>query len=465
MNELALFAGAGGVFSVERYLAGIRSARLNLSDTRERFCCNVSETASSHHSPSGMTFALLTENHGGDSLMLSAGDSPAKIYQLPEREPELKASAADCGPRCTESFARFDRDSRSWKTPQCSLLEGLDEYSETWPKAGTMRRGWCWELTMWEPRMSAKRIWILAHGADSDRVSCSQCESEHEGAERAAGGCANQLEAGGDVAYSDSIGRHERAIRDQGECKGAFMASDRRGEEERTRAFFNDSCLGREAKSVETGDSCQTLEEEAREQFSGASGSQVSPWRAEPDVGGSFNGLADKLDNNKHLSDEAKEHGKKILRNLWKGTFPQKIREAFRGFPSISEEEILLALLCQYNEESNSIRIQVESGTAPQAELRNLWRVIEAARTSHQWEHRGQFTREYSDALRIVSHQAPSLYTEAWLNGSWESGISRVADGVASRVDRLKAIGNGQVPLVAASAFRILKQELNKHLK
>ena len=31
-----------------------------------------------------------------------------------------------------------------------------------------------------------------------------------------------------------------------------------------------------------------------------------------------------------------------------------------------------------------------------------------------------------------------------------------VANGIPSRVDRLKAIGNGQVPLVAATAFRIL---------
>jgi DNA (cytosine-5)-methyltransferase 1 len=42
---------------------------------------------------------------------------------------------------------------------------------------------------------------------------------------------------------------------------------------------------------------------------------------------------------------------------------------------------------------------------------------------------------------------------------SWwevESPVGRVAHGVAARVDRLKAIGNGQVPIVAATAFRIL---------
>ncbi len=38
-----------------------------------------------------------------------------------------------------------------------------------------------------------------------------------------------------------------------------------------------------------------------------------------------------------------------------------------------------------------------------------------------------------------------------------ESRLGRVANGVAHRVDRLKAIGNGQVPEVARSAFKILR--------
>ena len=46
-------------------------------------------------------------------------------------------------------------------------------------------------------------------------------------------------------------------------------------------------------------------------------------------------------------------------------------------------------------------------------------------------------------------------------NASWwqlEPNVGRVADGVAARVDRLKAIGNGQVPLCAATAWRILNE-------
>ncbi len=42
--------------------------------------------------------------------------------------------------------------------------------------------------------------------------------------------------------------------------------------------------------------------------------------------------------------------------------------------------------------------------------------------------------------------------------GWWQSepDVGRVAHGVAHRVDRLKAIGNGQVPAVAALAWEIL---------
>lgn len=46
--------------------------------------------------------------------------------------------------------------------------------------------------------------------------------------------------------------------------------------------------------------------------------------------------------------------------------------------------------------------------------------------------------------------------------GDWENepGICRMVDGLASRVDRIRSAGNGQVPLVAAAAFKILENTL-----
>lgn len=47
--------------------------------------------------------------------------------------------------------------------------------------------------------------------------------------------------------------------------------------------------------------------------------------------------------------------------------------------------------------------------------------------------------------------------------GGWwasEPALGRVANGVAHRVDRLSAIGNGQVPAVAALAWRVLSDRI-----
>lgn len=54
---------------------------------------------------------------------------------------------------------------------------------------------------------------------------------------------------------------------------------------------------------------------------------------------------------------------------------------------------------------------------------------------------------------RIIEKRA-DIGKPSW----WETepNVGRVANGVASRVDRLKAIGNGQVPLCAATAWRLL---------
>ena len=57
---------------------------------------------------------------------------------------------------------------------------------------------------------------------------------------------------------------------------------------------------------------------------------------------------------------------------------------------------------------------------------------------------------------------APERYKATECGGWWEvePGVGRVVDGLANRVDRLRCVGNGQVPSVAAFAFRYLSARL-----
>jgi DNA (cytosine-5)-methyltransferase 1 len=70
------------------------------------------------------------------------------------------------------------------------------------------------------------------------------------------------------------------------------------------------------------------------------------------------------------------------------------------------------------------------------------------------------YTDYYSQLCRPKYAEAQEL--QELRNGVWETYPAefRVSDGVAFRMDRLKALGNGQVPLVAASAWI----ELHKHI-
>jgi hypothetical protein len=71
----------------------------------------------------------------------SPAASPAKISQQPEREPVWRGSVPAFGGTSQGSFASYDHESLSWKTFQLCLDGGSETYSETWPRAGTMRAG------------------------------------------------------------------------------------------------------------------------------------------------------------------------------------------------------------------------------------------------------------------------------------------------------------------------------------
>lgn len=102
----------------------------------------------------GMTCKPLTESRGAELLTLWLEGFRAKTSALQETERDLTENAAECGTTWPASLAKFDPDTSSWKTAQLSLLGGLEEFSETWPRWGLMRAGECWERQTLAPRTS-----------------------------------------------------------------------------------------------------------------------------------------------------------------------------------------------------------------------------------------------------------------------------------------------------------------------
>ena len=102
---------------------------------------------------------------------------------------------------------------------------------------------------------------------------------------------------------------------------------------------------------------------------------------------------------------------------------------------------------------------------------RNGWREQQSkssekkkSRISNPTSIRQQGQRKYEQSINTAQNcQRKADYVKSigspdfW---SVEPNVGRVADGVVARMDRLKALGNGQVPLCAATAWKLLNERL-----
>ena len=120
---------------------GAQSAPSNITPTQDQYYWPDKTTEHSRLSRFGMMCVPLTENHGQDVLMWFLADFPVRISASLERARDLTASEADSGEKWHESLAKFDPDSYSWKTRQCSLLEEWEQSLEIFPRWGLMRGG------------------------------------------------------------------------------------------------------------------------------------------------------------------------------------------------------------------------------------------------------------------------------------------------------------------------------------
>lgn len=147
---------------------------------------------------------------------------------------------------------------------------------------------------------------------------------------------------------------------------------------------------------------------------------------------------------------------REVLRVLRCGHAAEEVSREIGRPVSIREAAVLLADVCQHANRPDQARFFLACAEALEGCVRGMWTPVQATGASYESRHPGQPTGEHSDAMQALSRLLAHYGKEAWQDGSWENAVPRVAHKVASRVDRLKAIGNGQVPAVASLAWQML---------
>lgn len=156
-------------YSAASCSVGEQSAPSSGSHTPQAYLSPDRMTAFSRLSRFGMTCEPLTDTHGEELLTWYLAGFHAKTSALPEKAQESTGSAAECGRTWPGLLARYDPDSRSWRTVQPSLLEDWGESLVTWPRSGMTAGGLCLELlTLERPTSGTGFGWLLPTPCSSD---------------------------------------------------------------------------------------------------------------------------------------------------------------------------------------------------------------------------------------------------------------------------------------------------------
>jgi hypothetical protein len=137
---------------VEEYLGDIcsdgePSVQSNGNPTQLAYLSPDKMTDFSRLSRFGMTFKPLMDNRGEELLTLFRAAFPVRTFPLQAEAQDLMENNPQCGTTWRGWLAKFDPDSYSWKTAQCSFIEESGECLETFPASGMTRGGLLWEQT------------------------------------------------------------------------------------------------------------------------------------------------------------------------------------------------------------------------------------------------------------------------------------------------------------------------------
>lgn len=368
---------------------------------------------------------------------------------MPGSGPESTGNAAACGLSLPASFARYDPDTSSWRTSQLCLTGEWEEFSETWPQAGTMRNGACYrqrtsgrrtsdgECSLWPTPRAEERC---QQNSQDNGVALSRAVREtfptpvdmsRGGAVCRGGSRKDELLLAGYVQkfptpsardwksgksktdYGNSRPLSEKV---SGQLSPGFVEWLMGFPRNHTEIEDEPMDSAEASTKTDTGDGHVRTLREPQAQAPGAPppGLQQAPGRGDslsemPREGGSGNRVA---------PPEATEN----MHDLRGDVLAE----------SQQEPQDLLGILLESIGKAE--RRKAMEGAFTDQELRMVWETVLAAKGKGQ------------DVLSFMWEQAGM--GSPWKLGEWP-GQPRVEEGVVNRVDRLRALGNAVVPQVA----------------
>ncbi len=392
---------------VEEFLAatssdGARSVLSSSNPMPQAFLPQDKMTAFSRPSRSGMTFGPLTEDLGADLLTWFLVDSRVRTYQLPGMAPESTASAQDSGEKWHESSVRYDRDSSSWRTHRSLFEEDLPWSSVTLPSWGMTLDG-----VLWEPPTSGRPISVIASGLLPTPTT---------------------VDTGSLFNKSDSPGAKNRPTLGAMAKFNLWPTPVRR-----------DYRAPGRSRLERTGS-------KAGECLPQIVGGQLNPTWVEWLMNWPMGWTSLEAITHEHFK-HWQESGAAYLRGdrmpeVWFDQDPSEAPQGSEPFEQCSRE--YRDSLSYLPQERALERRDVGSRISRSSNLRDMQITISAKKESP----------ERSCALR-----GSEMLERDWKARGIKEMVSRTATGMTDRIDRIKALGNGQVPRVAATAFTYLASE------
>ena len=245
---------------------------------------------------------MTTSKPTGEQLdlpMSSPPAGPAKTSAWPEKEKASTAREADSSSTLPELFATYDPESLCWRTSQRSLLGGLTEFSDSWPRSGMTVNGIAYQLPVLAHRTYVTGSGLLPTPAASDYGTQ---KGQSPGA-----------------SYRPSLQTMARQNRwptptSMDGVRGVETPEAKKARGANTGTTLNDAV----AQLVATPPGCQLLEGWQAQAPINRSGLRhhTEWWAAEPDVGRVANGIPDRVDR---------------LRGLGNAIVPQVAEAIFRA--------------------------------------------------------------------------------------------------------------------------------------